>query len=60
MANDQEKKLAACASLQFVRDGDVVGLGSGSTATYAVRLLGERVRAASRFEAFPPRCKPRI
>jgi len=45
MANDQEKKLVAKASLQFVRDGDVVGLGSGSTAAYAVRFLGERVRA---------------
>jgi ribose 5-phosphate isomerase A len=45
MANDQEKKLAARASLQFVRDGDVVGLGSGSTAAYAIRYLGERVRA---------------
>jgi ribose 5-phosphate isomerase A len=45
MASDQEKKLAARASLQFVRDGDVVGLGSGSTAAYAVRFLGERVRA---------------
>lgn len=45
MANDQEKQLAALASLQFVRAGDVVGLGSGSTAAYAVRFLGERVRA---------------
>ena len=45
MTSDQEKKLAARASLQFVRDGDVVGLGSGSTAAYAVRFLGERVRA---------------
>jgi ribose 5-phosphate isomerase A len=45
MASDQEKELAARASLQFMRDGDVVGLGSGSTAAYAVRYLGERVRA---------------
>lgn len=45
MANDQEKELAARTSLQFVRDGDIVGLGSGSTAAYAVRFLGERVRA---------------
>jgi len=45
MTSDQEKDLAARASLQFVRDRDVVGLGSGSTAAYAVRYLGERVRA---------------
>ena len=45
MASDQEKELVARASLQFVRDGDVVGLGTGSTAAYAVRFLGERVRS---------------
>jgi ribose 5-phosphate isomerase A len=45
VTGDQEKELVARASLKFVRDGDVVGLGSGSTAAYAVRLLGERVRA---------------
>src|SRR5437899_28158 len=38
MANDQEKVLAARASMQFVEDGQVVGLGSGSTAAYAVQL----------------------
>src|SRR5437773_8786250 len=45
MASDQEKELAACASVKFVRDGTIVGLGSGSTAAYAIRYLGERVRA---------------
>jgi ribose 5-phosphate isomerase A len=45
MANDKEKEAAARASLRFVRDGDVVGLGTGSTATYAVHFLGERVQA---------------
>src|SRR5438477_10857891 len=29
MANDQEKEAAARASLQFVKDGEVVGLGTG-------------------------------
>jgi ribose 5-phosphate isomerase A len=51
MASDQEKKLVARASLPFVRDGDVVGLGSGSTAAYAVRFLGERVRAGLKIRA---------
>src|SRR5689334_19989280 len=45
MTRNQEKELAARASLQFVRDGDIVGLGSGSTAACAIRYLGERVRA---------------
>jgi ribose 5-phosphate isomerase A len=53
MANDQEKELAARASLEFVRDGDVVGLGTGSTATYAVRFLGERVRAGLNIRGIP-------
>jgi ribose 5-phosphate isomerase len=29
MANEQEKEAAARASLRFVRDGDIVGLGTG-------------------------------
>src|SRR5438874_568511 len=53
MANDQEKKAAARASLAFVHDGDIVGLGSGSTAEYAVLLLGERVRAGLKIRGIP-------
>jgi ribose 5-phosphate isomerase A len=53
MANDQEKEAAARASLRFVRDGDVVGLGTGSTAAYAVRFLAERVQAGLRIRGIP-------
>jgi ribose 5-phosphate isomerase A len=53
MANDSEKEMAARASLKFVRDGDVVGLGTGSTATYAVRFLAERVRAGLKIRGIP-------
>jgi len=53
MAHDQEKEAAARASLRFVRDGDIVGLGTGSTAAYAVRLLGERVRAGLKIRGIP-------
>src|SRR3954470_7273529 len=45
MANDQEKQAAARASLAFVKDGDVVGLGTGSTAAYLIQYLDERVGA---------------
>src|SRR5580704_2133345 len=45
MAHDFEKEAAARAGLSFVEDGNVVGLGSGSTSTYFIRALGERVRA---------------
>ncbi len=53
MANDQEKETAARASLQFVRDGDIVGLGTGSTAAFAVRFLGERVQAGLKIRGIP-------
>jgi ribose 5-phosphate isomerase A len=43
MTSDQEKEAAARASLSFVEDGQVVGLGTGSTAAHFIRLLGERV-----------------
>jgi len=53
MANDSEKESAARASMQFVRDGNIVGLGSGSTAAYAVRFLAERVRAGLQIRGIP-------
>jgi ribose 5-phosphate isomerase A len=53
MANDQEKEAAARASLAFVQDGDVVGLGSGSTATHAIRLLGDRVHSGLKIRGIP-------
>jgi len=53
MANEQEKESAARASLRFVQDGNIVGLGTGSTAAHAVRLLGERVRAGLTIRGIP-------
>jgi len=41
---DYAKELAAQKSLDFVEDGMVVGLGTGSTATRFIKLLGERVQ----------------
>ena len=40
---DGEKARAAAAAVAEVRDGMLVGLGTGSTATHAIRALGERV-----------------
>ena len=51
--SDREKEAAARASLRFVRDGNIVGLGTGSTAAYAVRFLGERVRAGLKIRGIP-------
>ena len=53
MANDAEKQAAARASLKYVRDGQIVGLGSGSTATFAIRMLGDRVREGMKIRGIP-------
>ncbi|MGZ8405834.1 MAG: ribose-5-phosphate isomerase RpiA, partial [Nitrospira sp.] len=42
---DHLKKAAALKAIEFVRDGMVVGLGTGSTAKHLLVALGERVRA---------------
>jgi ribose 5-phosphate isomerase A len=42
---DGEKKAAAARSLDYIEGGQMVGLGSGSTAALMVELLGARVRA---------------
>jgi ribose 5-phosphate isomerase A len=41
---DKAKELAAQRSLEFIQDGMVVGMGSGTTATHFIKLLGERVK----------------
>src|ERR1700756_2168868 len=53
MANDQEKEAAARASLRFVKDGQVVGRGTGSTATYFIKLLGEQVKNGLHVRGIP-------
>jgi ribose 5-phosphate isomerase A len=53
MANDLEKEAAARASLRFVKDGQVVGLGTGSTAAYFIHLLGEQVKHGLRIRGIP-------
>jgi ribose 5-phosphate isomerase A len=53
MANDQEKEAAARASLKFVKDGQVVGLGTGTTAAYFIKLLGEQVKNGLRVRGIP-------
>src|SRR6202045_2364728 len=53
MANDQEKEAAARVSLQFIKDGQVVGLGTGSTAAYFIQLLGEQVKNGLRIRGIP-------
>ncbi len=53
MANDLEKEAAARASLRFVKDGQVVGLGTGSTAAHFIQLLGEQVKKGLKIRGIP-------
>jgi ribose 5-phosphate isomerase A len=53
MGNNSEKEAAARAGLSYVHDGQIVGLGSGSTATIAIRLLAERVHAGLKIRGIP-------
>ena len=52
--SERLKELAGRKAVEQVRDGMVVGLGSGSTAEYAIRALGERCAA----EGIDIRCVP--
>jgi ribose 5-phosphate isomerase A len=50
---DLAKFNAAQAAIEYVKDGMVVGLGTGSTSAHFVRALGERVRAGLRIRGVP-------
>jgi ribose 5-phosphate isomerase A len=53
MANEEEKEAAGRAAAKLVRDGDIVGLGTGSTAYFAVVALGERLKAGLKIIGIP-------
>jgi ribose 5-phosphate isomerase A len=53
MAHEKEKKVAGRAAAKLVRDGDIVGLGTGSTAYFTVVALGERVKAGLKIIGIP-------
>lgn len=50
---DAEKQAAASAAVRLVEPGMIVGLGSGSTATYAIQFLGEHVSAGLKIVGVP-------
>ena len=47
------KEVAGRKAVEYVRDGMVVGLGTGSTAIHAIRALGERVAQGLQVQAIP-------
>ena len=50
---DQLKREAAEAAVTLVKDGMIVGLGTGSTAWFAVECVGRRVAEGLRITAIP-------
>jgi ribose 5-phosphate isomerase A len=50
---EELKRIAAEAAVQHVRNGQVVGLGTGSTARHVVLALGERVHAGLAIKGVP-------
>lgn len=54
---DAAKKAAAEAACRHVRSGTVVGLGTGSTADFAVRRLGEMVKGGLDVRGVPTSVK---
>lgn len=50
---DLEKRHAALKATEFVHDGMVVGLGTGTTSKHLIIALGERVRSGLKIQAVP-------
>jgi ribose 5-phosphate isomerase A len=53
MDRDTQKRAAAEAAAAMIEDGMVVGLGTGSTARFAIEVLIRRVREGLRIRAIP-------
>jgi ribose 5-phosphate isomerase A len=51
--SDEAKRRAGESAADIPEDGDVVGLGTGSTAAHAIRELGERVDAGLDIRGIP-------
>src|SRR6202795_528052 len=53
MANEAEKEAAGRAAAKLVNDGNIVGLGTGSTAYFTIIALRERVKAGLKIIGIP-------
>ena len=50
---DEDKRLAAEAAADMVQDGMTVGLGTGSTANFAIKKLGQRIKEGLTIRGLP-------
>jgi ribose 5-phosphate isomerase A len=54
---EEMKKQAAEKAVQYIEDGMIVGLGTGSTVEFAVKKLGEMVKKGLKIRAIPTSLK---
>ena len=52
-----KKQIAGEAAVQFIEDGMIVGLGSGSTVYWAIKQIGELVGQGLRVTGIPTSLK---
>ena len=50
---NNEKKLAALEAVKEIKDGMTIGLGTGSTAYYAIHAVGELVKQGMKLQTIP-------
>jgi ribose 5-phosphate isomerase A len=50
---DELKRQAALKAVEYVQDGMVIGLGTGSTAKHMIQALGERIRQGLKIRGVP-------
>lgn len=53
MSADDQKKAAAIAALDYVKNGMKLGLGTGSTANHFIQALAERVKIGLKVQCVP-------
>lgn len=56
---EKERELAAKEAVKSIRDNQIVGLGTGGTASYAIRQIGELVKKGLRIQGIPTSDKTR-
>lgn len=52
-----KKQLAGEAAVQFIKDGMIIGLGSGSTVNWTIKRLGELVSEGLQVSCLPTSIK---
>ena len=53
MEREELKKLAGEESVKYIKDGMIVGLGTGSTVEYTLKKLGEKVKDGLKIQGIP-------